>query len=59
MRPRGSRRGTSAPARLGIGAAVRKDHLGYCIESAIVSEDQAEQREKASALIGLLERAAR
>ena len=36
-----------------------KGHLGHCIESAIVSGDQAEQRQKASELIELLERAAR
>jgi DNA-binding FrmR family transcriptional regulator len=34
-----------------------KGHLGHCIESAIVSGDQAEQRRKASELIELLERA--
>ncbi len=36
-----------------------KGHLGHCIESAIVSGDQAEQRKKAGELIELLERAAR
>jgi DNA-binding FrmR family transcriptional regulator len=36
-----------------------KDHLGHCIESAIVRGDQTEQRQKASELIELLERAAR
>lgn len=36
-----------------------KDHLGHCIESAIVRGDAAEQRQKASELIELLERAAR
>ena len=36
-----------------------KDHLGHCIEGAIVSGDKAEQRRKASELIELLERAAR
>ncbi len=36
-----------------------KGHLGHCIESAIVSGNQAEQRQKASELIELLERAAR
>ena len=36
-----------------------KDHLGHCIESAIVSGDQAEQRRKAGELVELLERAAR
>ncbi len=34
-----------------------KDHLGHCIESAIVSGDAAEQRQKAAELIQLLERA--
>lgn len=34
-----------------------KDHLGHCIEGAIVSGDKAEQRRKASELIELLERA--
>lgn len=36
-----------------------KDHLNHCIESAIVSGDAAEQREKARELIELLERSAR
>ncbi len=36
-----------------------KDHLGRCIEGAIVSGDKAEQRRKASELIELLERATR
>lgn len=36
-----------------------KDHLGHCIESAIVNGDVAEQRQKASELIQLLERSAR
>jgi DNA-binding FrmR family transcriptional regulator len=36
-----------------------KDHLGHCIESAIVGGDVAEQRQKASELIQLLERSAR
>ena len=34
-----------------------RDHLGHCIESAIVSGDSNEQRKKASELIALLERA--
>ena len=33
-----------------------KDHLGHCIEGAIVSGDAAEQRRKAGELIELLER---
>jgi DNA-binding FrmR family transcriptional regulator len=36
-----------------------KDHLGHCIEGAIVSGDKDEQRRKASEIIELLERAAR
>jgi DNA-binding FrmR family transcriptional regulator len=36
-----------------------KDHLGHCIEGAIVSGDRDEQRRKASELIELLERSAR
>jgi DNA-binding FrmR family transcriptional regulator len=36
-----------------------KDHLGHCIEGAIVSGDKDEQRRKAGELIELLERASR
>jgi DNA-binding FrmR family transcriptional regulator len=36
-----------------------KDHLGHCIEGAIISGDKDEQRKKAGELIELLERAAR
>ncbi len=36
-----------------------KDHLGHCIEGAIVSGDKVEQRAKAAELIHLLERTAR
>ena len=36
-----------------------KGHLDHCIESAIVSGDQAEQRRKAGELIELLERGVR
>ena len=36
---------------------ILKDHLGHCIEGAIVSGDKEEQRRKASELIELLERA--
>lgn len=36
-----------------------KDHLGHCIEGAIVSGDKEEQRRKAAELIELLERANR
>lgn len=33
-----------------------REHLGHCIEGAIVSGDKDEQRKKASELIQLLER---
>ena len=36
-----------------------KDHLGHCIEGAIVSGDKGEQRRKAAELIQLLERGTR
>ena len=36
-----------------------KDHLGHCIEGAIVSGDKEEQRQKAAELIQLLERGTR
>ena len=36
-----------------------KDHLGHCIENAIVSGNANEQRKKAAELIELLERGAR
>ena len=36
-----------------------KDHLGHCIEAAIVGGDAADQRQKAAELIQLLERSAR
>jgi DNA-binding FrmR family transcriptional regulator len=36
-----------------------KEHLGHCIEGAIISGDAAEQRAKASELIQLLERSSR
>ena len=36
-----------------------RDHLGHCVEGAIISGDQTEQRKKAAELIQLLERAAR
>ena len=38
---------------------ILKDHLGHCIEGAIVSGDKDEQRKKAAELIELLERTAR
>ena len=40
-------------------AAMLKDHLGRCIEGAIVSGDAEEQLKKATELIELLDRAAR
>ena len=36
-----------------------REHLGHCIEGAIVSGDRDEQRRKASELIQLLERTTR
>jgi len=36
-----------------------RDHLGHCIEGAIVAGDKEEQRQKASELIQLFERTAR
>jgi DNA-binding FrmR family transcriptional regulator len=36
-----------------------KDHLGHCIEGAILGGDKDDQRRKAAELIELLERAAR
>lgn len=38
---------------------ILRDHLGHCIEGAIVSGDKAEQRKKAEELILLMERATR
>ena len=40
-----------------VESEMLKAHLSHCIESAIVSGDHAEQRQKASELIELLERA--
>lgn len=42
-----------------VESEMLKDHLGHCIEGAIVSGDVDEQRRKASELIQLLERSAR
>lgn len=39
-----------------VESEMLKAHLGHCIESAIVSGDQDEQRKKAGELIELLER---
>ncbi|MFZ5721220.1 MAG: metal-sensitive transcriptional regulator [Pseudomonadota bacterium] len=36
-----------------------RDHLGHCIEGAIVAGDKEEQRKKAAELIHLMERTAR
>ena len=41
-----------------VESELLKGHLDHCIESAIVSGDQAEQRRKAGELIELLERSA-
>ena len=42
-----------------VESEMLKAHLDHCIESAIVSGDQAEQRKKAGELIELLERSGR
>jgi len=42
-----------------VESELLKGHLNHCIESAIVSGDQAEQRRKASELIELLGRSER
>jgi DNA-binding FrmR family transcriptional regulator len=42
-----------------VESEMLKDHLGHCIEGAIVSGDKAAQREKSAELIQLLERATR
>jgi DNA-binding FrmR family transcriptional regulator len=42
-----------------VESQMLKDHLGHCIESAIVSGNAKEQRKKAAELIQLLERAVR
>lgn len=39
-----------------VESEVLKDHLGHCIEGAIVSGDKDQQRQKAAELIQLLER---
>jgi DNA-binding FrmR family transcriptional regulator len=39
-----------------VEAEMLKEHLGHCIEGAIVSGDKDEQRKKAAELIELLER---
>ena len=40
-----------------VESEMLKDHLGHCIEGAIVSGDKEEQRKKAAELIQLLDRA--
>jgi DNA-binding FrmR family transcriptional regulator len=42
-----------------VESEMLKGHLNHCIESAIVSGDQTEQRKKAGELIELLERGTR
>lgn len=42
-----------------VESEMLKDHLGRCIEGAIVNGDAAEQRKKARELIELLDRTAR
>ena len=42
-----------------VESQMLKDHLGHCIEGAIVSGSASEQRKKAAELIQLLERSAR
>ena len=42
-----------------VESEMLKNHLGHCIESAIVSGNANEQRKKATELIELLDRAAR
>lgn len=39
-----------------VETTMLQDHLGHCIEGAIISGDVAEQRAKAAELIQLLER---
>ncbi|MBX7249367.1 MAG: metal-sensitive transcriptional regulator [Caulobacteraceae bacterium] len=46
-------------ALVGIEKGLLRDHLGHCIEGAIVSGDADEQRKKANELIDLLERTSR
>jgi DNA-binding FrmR family transcriptional regulator len=42
-----------------VESQILKNHLGHCIEDAIVSRNAREQRKKAAELITLLERSAR
>jgi DNA-binding FrmR family transcriptional regulator len=41
-----------------VESEMLKDHLGHCIESAIVAGDRDEQRRKARELVSLIERSA-
>jgi DNA-binding FrmR family transcriptional regulator len=42
-----------------VESELLKDHLGHCIEGAILGGDQTDQRAKARELIELLDRTAR
>jgi DNA-binding FrmR family transcriptional regulator len=42
-----------------VESQMLKEHMGHCIEGAIVSGNAGEQRKKAAELIQLLERASR
>jgi DNA-binding FrmR family transcriptional regulator len=42
-----------------VESEMLRDHLGHCIEAAILGGDPAEQREKSRELIELLDRATR
>ena len=42
-----------------VESEMLRDHLGHCIEAAIMGGDPAEQREKSRELIELLERTSR
>jgi len=39
-----------------VESEILRDHLGHCIEHAIVKGDAGEQRKKAAELVALLER---
>ena len=42
-----------------VESEILKQHLGHCIEGAIISGDRNAQREKAAELVQLLERSSR
>ena len=42
-----------------VESEMLRDHVGHCVEAAIVTGDAAEQRKKVSELIELLEKTAR